>query len=128
MACAYEQIKHLIKNDIVGHVQRLAPVFEEGMQRVAEHHPCIKQYRSIGLFGCFDTMRPDGFVPQLQHQAVIPPFLAYKKAYNDQGLIGMLRFPLLHVAPPLIITKEELLDGFDRQDRALGTLDRELGF
>jgi adenosylmethionine-8-amino-7-oxononanoate aminotransferase len=128
MACAYEQIKHLIKNDIVGHVQRLAPVFEQGMKSVAENHPCIKQYRSIGLFGCFDVMHPDGSNPQLQHQPVIQPFLEYKKAYNNNGLIGMLRFPLLHVAPPLVITEDELLDGFERQDKALDTLDRELGF
>jgi hypothetical protein len=42
MACAYEQIKHLIRNDIVGKVERIAPVFEAGMKSVAENHPCIK--------------------------------------------------------------------------------------
>jgi acetylornithine/succinyldiaminopimelate/putrescine aminotransferase len=34
----------------------------------------------------------------------------------------------MHVAPPLTITEEELLDGFDRQDKALDALDAALGF
>lgn len=129
MACAYEQIKFLIKNDIVGKVKNLAPVFEDAMKTVAENHPCIKQYRSIGLFGCFDVMHPDGSNPQLQHLPISQPFVVkYKKAYNENGLIGLLRFPLLHVAPPLVISEDELLDGFERQDKALYTLDQELGF
>jgi len=40
----------------------------------------------------------------------------------------MVRAPHLHVAPPLVISEEELLDGFDRQDRALHVLDKAMGF
>jgi hypothetical protein len=50
------------------------------------------------------------------------------KAYTQTGLIGLLRPPHMHVAPPLIITEEELLDGFERQDKALDVLDEALGF
>ena len=46
----------------------------------------------------------------------------------QNGLIGMIRPPHLHVAPPLIISKDELMDGFDRQDRAFSVLDEALGF
>jgi hypothetical protein len=56
------------------------------------------------------------------------PFFPTKQAYAANGLIGLLRPPHLHVAPPLIITEEELLDGFERQDKALYTLDEALGF
>lgn len=128
MACAYENIKYLIKNDVIGNVQRLAPIFENEMKRLSENHPSIKQYRSIGLFGCFDAHNPDGSNPQLQHTAVDKAFVEYKKAYAENGLIGLLRPPHMHVAPPLIISEEELLDGFDRQDRALEALDRGLGY
>lgn len=130
MACAYEQIKHMIREDIIdGHIrQHLAPIMADQMQRLAGKHPCIKQYRQIGLFGCFDVMHPDGTIPQLQHLPVHASFVRYKQAYTENGLIGLLRFPMLHVAPPLKITKEELLDGFQRQDRALDTLDQALGF
>jgi len=42
-----------------------------------------------------------------------------KQAMNDEGLIALFRQTLVHVAPPLITTEEELRDGFERMDRAL---------
>ena len=128
MACAYENLKYLIKNDVIANVERLAPVLEEGMKTIANNHPSIKQYRAIGMFGCFDAQNPDGTSPQMQHEPVNQAFMEYKKAYNEAGLIGLMRPPLLHVAPPLIITEDELLDGLERQDKALDTLDQALGF
>ena len=128
MACAYENVKHLIKEDVIGHVQRLEPVFENAMKTVSENHPCIKQYRNVGMFGCFDIQLPNGENPQLQHTAIDKAFVEYKKAYTGNGLIGLLRQPHLHVAPPLIISEEELLDGFERNDKALYVLDEALGF
>jgi len=128
LACAYENVKYLLKNDVVGHVQKLAPVLEESMRSVAENHPSIKQYRAIGMFGCFDAHLPNGKNPQLQHTAMNQAFVEYKKAYAENGLIGMVRPPHMHVAPPLIISKEELLDGFNRQDKALDALDEAMGF
>jgi len=58
---------------------------------------------------------------------LIKVFLSFQ-AYSENGLIGLLRPPHLHVAPPLVISEEELLDGFERQDKALYTLDEALGF
>lgn len=128
MACAYETVKYIIKNDILGHVQKLAPKFEESMKTLAENHPSIKQYRSIGFFGCFDTHLPNGKNPQLQHTAIDKAFVEYKKAYTENGLIGVIRAPHLHVAPALIIKEDELMDGFERNDRALYALDTALGY
>lgn len=128
MACAYENVKCLLQDDVVGHVQQLAPKFENAMKAISENHPSIKQYRSVGMFGCFDVQNIDGSNPQLQHTAIDSAFVAYKKAYTENGLMGLLRPPHLHVAPPLIITEDELMDGFDRQDKALYALDEALGF
>jgi taurine--2-oxoglutarate transaminase len=128
MACAYENVKYLLKQDVVGHVQRLFPKFEDAMKTISENHPCIKQYRAVGMFGCFDVHFPDGSNPQLQHTAIDKAFVEYKKAYSENGLIGLLRPPHLHVAPPLIISEDELMDGFERQDKALYALDDALGF
>jgi hypothetical protein len=52
----------------------------------------------------------------------------FEQAYTANGLIGLLRPPHLHVAPPLIISEAELLDGFDRNDKALYALDEALGY
>lgn len=112
----------------MGHVQRLYPKFDQAMVALSENHPCVKQFRSIGMFGCFDVQRSDGSNPQLQHTAVDKAFMEYKKAFTENGLIGLIRPPHLHVSPPLIISEEELMEGFDRQDKAMYKLDEFLGF
>jgi taurine---2-oxoglutarate transaminase len=128
VAVAYENVKYLIKHNIVGKVRRTAPLFEECMQRLASDHPCIKQYRAIGLFGCLDVKDLDGSNPKLQHEAAHEAFNKYKKAYAENGLVGLHRYPHIHCAPPLIISEDELLDGFDRLDRSLTVLDEALGY
>jgi taurine--2-oxoglutarate transaminase len=128
MAVAYENVKHIIQHDIVGRVQKMAPLFEQCMQQLASDHPCIKQYRAIGLFGCLDVKDINGANPKLQHEDAHEAFNKYKKAYKENGLVGLHRYPHIHCAPPLIISEEELLDGFDRLDRSLTVLDEALGY
>jgi len=128
MAVAYENIKYLIENNIVGRSANMAPLFEACMQKLANDHPSIKQYRAIGMFGCFDIQDINGANPKLQHEAAHEAFHKYKQAFLDNGLVGLHRYPHIHCAPPLSITEEELIDGFQRLDRALDVLDDALGF
>lgn len=128
MAASYENVKYILQNDIVGRVQDMAPLFEQCMKRIADRHPCIKQYRAIGLFGCFDVQDIAGCVPKLQHEPAHEAFYKYKKAYAENGLVGLHRYPHIHCAPPLIISQEELLDGFNRLERAITVLEDALGF
>lgn len=128
MAVSYESTKYLLQNNIVGRTAALAPLFEACMQQLVEDHPCLKQYRSIGLFGCLDVQDVNGKNPKLQHEAPHEAFFKYKKAFKDEGLVGLHRYPHIHCAPPLTITEEELIDGFERLDRALNVLDEALGY
>jgi taurine--2-oxoglutarate transaminase len=128
MAVSYENTKYILQNNIVGRVQAIAPLFESCMQRLVEDHPCIKQYRAIGLFGCLDVQDINGKNPKLQHEAAHEAFFEYKKEFLRQGLVGLHRYPHIHCAPPLSITEDELIDGFERLDRALDVLDESLGF
>lgn len=128
MAAAYENVKYLLKEDIVGRVQRLAPVHEREMQRLMTKYECIKQYRAVGLFGCLDVQKKDGSITKLQHLPPHEAFNKYKKAFTANGLVGLHRYPHIHCAPPLCITEEELLDGFKRLDNAICVLNEALGY
>jgi taurine--2-oxoglutarate transaminase len=128
LACAYETMKYFLQNNILQRVQTMAPFFEENMQCLADKHPCIKQYRAIGLFGCFDVQEPDGSIPRLQHEVAHEAFWKYRRAYAENGLVGLHRYPHIHCAPPLVITTEELADGFERLDRSISVLDEALGY
>lgn len=128
MAVSYENTKYLLQNNIVGKTKAMAPLFEACMQQLVEDHPSVKQYRAIGLFGCLDIQDTQGKNPKLQHEAAGEAFFKYKKAFIDEGLVGLHRFPHVHCAPPLTISEDELIDGFERLDRALSVLDEALGF
>jgi taurine---2-oxoglutarate transaminase len=135
LATSYETMKYILREDIISHVQDVSVLFRNEMQRLTTIHPCIKQYRTIGLFGCFDVQDMDGCHPRLACEGDSPEqqvnTMAYDKyiqAYADNGLIGLHRYPHIHCAPPLIITKDELLDAFERLHQALLVLDEALGF
>lgn len=128
LASAYENVKYVLQYDIVGRVQKLSSLFESEMDRIASSHKCIKHYRAVGLIGCFDVHDKNGMNPKLQHEGANEAFKKYKAAFKANGLSGLHRYPHIHCAPPLIITEEELLDGFQRLDKTLSTLDEALGF
>jgi adenosylmethionine-8-amino-7-oxononanoate aminotransferase len=108
------------------------------MERLAMIHPSIKQYRAIGLFGCFDVHDVDGCHPKLPYESAanapsyddqrMDAYQKYIQAYDDNGLIGLHRYPHIHCAPPLIIQNDELYEGFRRLHHAVLVLDDALGF
>lgn len=123
LACAYETIKHVVKHDLPGRAAAMEPIMIEQFQNLVDKHPSIRQARAIGLFGCLDFIGKDGYMIQ-QYQDPNPPAVTrFRKAMLDNGLMGLFRPPLLHCAPPLVIEEHELLDGFQRLDQALYTLD-----
>lgn len=128
LACAYECVKHLLKEDLVGNAARLEPVMEEEIGRLVEAHPSVRQGRCKGLFGCVDLVDKEGnYIQPLQGPSP-DPVMAFRKALAENGIFGLVRPPYLHTAPPLVINEAELRDGFQRVDRALSALDEASGF
>lgn len=123
MACAYEAVKHTIKNNLVQRAADLEPIMVSEMSKLVEKHLSVRQARAIGLFGCLDLVAEDGNCIQEYQAPQSKRTQAFRKAMFDNGLWGLFRPPLLHCAPPLVITEDELLDGFARLDKSLETLD-----
>mmetsp|Transcript_41396 Transcript_41396/g.96195 ORF Transcript_41396/g.96195 Transcript_41396/m.96195 type:complete len:545 (+) Transcript_41396:71-1705(+) len=125
LACAYETVKYLLKEDVVGNVKRLEPVMMEELQRLTLKHDSVRQARAVGLFGCLDLQNPLGQAVQRLGEPSPPAVQQLKQAMFDHGLFGLFRPPLLHCSPPLIISEDELRDGFGRLTKALDVLDEE---
>jgi len=47
----------------------------------------------------------------------------FKKKLLENGIFQWVRPPVLHIAPPLIITEKELNHAFDQIDDALHVMD-----
>lgn len=125
LACAYETVKYMLKEDILSNVKKLEKVMLEGLNNIVERHDCIRQGRAVGLFGCLDLVNPEGYLVQKLGAPSPPEVNLLRKAMRDEGLFALFRPPLLHCSPPLVITEEELRDGFKRLSKALSVLDDE---
>eukprot|EP00440_Ansanella_granifera_P043045 gb/GFBE01046668.1/.p1 GENE.gb/GFBE01046668.1/~~gb/GFBE01046668.1/.p1 ORF type:complete len:134 (+),score=33.74 gb/GFBE01046668.1/:1-402(+) len=115
----------MLKEDVLGNVQRLEPVMLEELQHLVLKHDCVRQARAVGLFGCLDLQNPSGSLVQKLGAPSPPDVQLLRKAMRDQGLFSLFRPPLLHCSPPLVIKEEELRDGFNKLSKALDVLDDE---
>eukprot|EP00931_Biecheleriopsis_adriatica_P073317 TRINITY_DN47625_c0_g1_i1.p1 TRINITY_DN47625_c0_g1~~TRINITY_DN47625_c0_g1_i1.p1 ORF type:complete len:518 (-),score=96.32 TRINITY_DN47625_c0_g1_i1:81-1634(-) len=127
LACGYASLKYMLDKDILSHVQKtIQPIMIEELDRLVEKYPFVKQARCAGAFGCLDLMNPKtGERVMRLGEPMTPEMVKFKKAFNAEGLIGFLRPPQVHCAPPLVISENELRDGFARLDRALSALSDE---
>eukprot|EP00050_Salpingoeca_kvevrii_P008338 m.302350 g.302350 ORF g.302350 m.302350 type:complete len:513 (-) comp15146_c0_seq1:69-1607(-) len=124
LASAYAAVKHMLKTDIVGNSARMGPELQAGLERLAKHHPCIKQARSLGLFGCFDVQKNKrgDFIARVT-DPLTPAMAEFKKALVKEGLFTMMRGHTVFTNPPLIINAEQIKEGIDILDRCLPILD-----
>jgi len=125
LACGYATLKHIIDSDLLGHVQKtLQPIMIEELNRLVDKYAHLKQARVAGAFGCLDLINPRTGERIMKLGDPLPPHVAnFKRAFLAEGLIGFVRPPQLHCAPPLIISEAELREGFRRLDRALAVLE-----
>merc|ERR1719221_717981 len=124
LACGYASLKHMLDQDILGNVRNtIQPILIEELDRLVKKYPHVKQARVMGAFGCMDLQDPSTGERVMElGKPMTADMIKFKKAFNAEGLIGFLRPPQVHCAPPLIINEEELRQGFQRLDRALSVL------
>ena len=120
----YETMKYMIDQDVVGNVKKMEKIMDKRMNELLAKHNCLRQGRLTGLFGAFDLVGKDGQLIQRQFQDPNPPaVIQFKKKLLENGIFMWVRAPVLHIAPPLIITETELNDAFDKIDDAMKVLD-----
>lgn len=102
------------------------------LREIQDRHPSVGEVRGLGLFAAVELVR---------NRAQRTPFnteedkLAGRPLVADQVAAAMLKEGVfcvswvshLIVAPPLIVTREELDHGLDVLDRALAVADAKVG-
>jgi 4-aminobutyrate---pyruvate transaminase len=116
-AVALETLRIYESDDIVGHVQRVAPRFKQGLQRF-EGHEIVGHVRSLGLIGAVELAEdPKQRKPFDPKRGVGAYFV---KRAQEHGLITRsLGGDIIAFSPPLIITEAEIDAMFERAARAL---------
>jgi 4-aminobutyrate--pyruvate transaminase len=121
-AVANETLKIYEERDIVGHVKRVAPRFQQRL-RALEEHPLVSSVRGVGLVGALEVVRDKATREPFSPASGVLAHLG--QAVLENGLVSRALRDAMALCPPLIITEPQIDELFDKLVRAL---DQTLAF
>lgn len=113
--------------DILGNVNKVGKVLGEKLEAMKEVHPCVGDVRYIGLFSALELVKSK------ETKEALVPYGKDPKGVMGK-IIGMLKERkfmtyshenMILVAPPLIITEEQMVEELAKLDEVLGIVDKE---
>ncbi len=124
LSAAFSVINVMKEDKLVDKARERGKLLKELLQRMVDKHPSVGEVRSIGLFGVLELVKnrdtKEPISPFNQNNAIMMKFRQY---CLDQGLYINIHWHKVLIIPPLIITDEQLEDGFRIIDKALELTD-----
>ncbi|MDU9390211.1 aspartate aminotransferase family protein [Pseudomonas sp. zfem002] len=104
-AVALENIRIIEERDLLGHVQRLAPIFQSRLRAFADH-PLVGDIRGVGLVGGIELVADKASKRPFAQPGALGSFI-FKQAHKH-GLIIRAIYDTIAFCPPLITTEEDI--------------------
>ncbi|MCC8028247.1 MAG: aminotransferase class III-fold pyridoxal phosphate-dependent enzyme [Lachnospiraceae bacterium] len=127
LACAagVAAVNYYREHHILEHVNEVGKVFGELLESMKEKHRSVGDIRYIGLFGAVELMKDrEKKIPLVPYgydeNATMARILMLLK---ERGFSAFGRENNINITPPLIITEEELREGFEILDEVLTIVD-----
>ena len=125
LAAAVANINVMREDQIVEHAAGMGRVLKRMLTDLGEAHPSVGEVRSIGLFGILELVKDRNTKePMAPWNGSSPEMTALKKYCLEHGLFLYTHWHTVLIIPPLIITEEQLKEGFDVLDKALEITDK----
>lgn len=110
--------------NIADNVSKLGKILGEALEGLSKKHTSVGQVRYIGLFSAMELIKDASGTPLVPYnedpQGIMNKILGMLKA---EGFLTYSHENMLIVAPPLIITEEELKEGLAKLDKVLDAVD-----
>ncbi len=131
-ATAVASIGIFERDGIVERSRRLGDdVIAPALVEMADRHPSVGEVRGMGCFFAIELVRDRGtrepLVPFNAAGADAAPMVEVMSACTSGGVWPFAHFNRLHVAPPLVISEDDLRSGLAVIDAALDVSDRLVG-
>jgi taurine--2-oxoglutarate transaminase len=127
LAAAIANIRVMQEDRLIERAAAMGPVLHRMLANLGENHPSVGDVRSIGLFGILELVRDrqtkEPLAPWNQSS---PAMAAFRQYCLDHGLFLYTHWHTVLVIPPLIITEEQLAEGFAILDEALEITDKSV--
>jgi taurine--2-oxoglutarate transaminase len=127
LAAAIANINVMRDDLIVEHAHEMGPVLHRMLNDLGEQHPSVGEVRSIGLFGIIELVRDRKTKePLATWNSSSPEMNALRKELLAKGLFLYTHWHTLLIIPPLVITEQQLAEGFAILDEALSKTDKSI--
>lgn len=124
LAAAIANIEVIQSEGLVERAAQTGEVMAEMLAELVERHPSIGEVRSIGLFGVIELVRNrQTKEPMAPYNGSSDEMIRLRKYLLDHGVFAYTHWHTLLLIPPLIITPEQLQEGFAVIDQALKITD-----
>ncbi|HXW60825.1 MAG TPA: aminotransferase class III-fold pyridoxal phosphate-dependent enzyme, partial [Myxococcota bacterium] len=115
---------HFYEREHIGkNVKAREEELKEMLRELADEHDIIGETRAIGLLAAIDLVKgrddQSPLVPYRASGAALKPVQLLQKALREEGISTIVRYGMILLAPPLVISKDELKDGMMAVGRAL---------
>jgi taurine--2-oxoglutarate transaminase len=124
LAAAIANIQVIQEDHLVERSAEMGPVLHLMLSDLGEQHPSVGEVRSIGLFGAIELVRNrQTREPLAPYDKSSPEMTKLRNYLLDNGLFLYTHRNAVLIIPPLIITEEQLAEGFKILDRGLEITD-----
>jgi taurine--2-oxoglutarate transaminase len=125
LAAAIANIQVIQEDHLVEKAASMGPVLHRMLTDLGEQHPSVGEVRSIGLFGIIELVRDQlTKEPMAPWNGSSPEMNAFRKYMLDHGVFLYTHWHTALIIPPLIISEEQLAEGFNILDEALTITDK----
>jgi len=122
-AVALETLRIYEDEQVLAHVQAVAPQFQAGLRRYAGH-PHVGEVRGVGLIGALELAADPA--KRMPFDAAMKAGARLAELALQEGLIVRAMGDAVAFCPPLIITPAQIDEMFERFDRAMARFEASL--
>jgi len=114
-AAALENIQIMEEENLCEKAAEMGVYLEQEVAKLMEKHPSIGDFRNTGLLGCIELVKnrktKEPVTPWNASADEMEPTLRMAAKMKELGMFTFVRWNWIFIAPPLIITKEEIDEG-----------------
>ena len=124
LAAAIANIRVMQSDNLIEKARETGKVMADMLAELVERHPSVGEVRSIGLFGIIELVKNKATrEPLSPWNKTNATMAAVRKHLLEHGVFVYIHWHTILLLPPLIITPEQLAEGFAVIDRALEIAD-----
>jgi taurine---2-oxoglutarate transaminase len=126
-AAALEMLQVYEDDNLIAHAAQMGKYVNTRMEALKQKHKSVGDWRNTGLLGCFEIVKNrDSKEPMAPFNAKPDEMTVMNKVaakIRELGMYSFVRWSYIFVAPPLIVTKEQIDEGMAIISEAIAIAD-----